>query len=89
MVDTLLHTVFKFGGGEHLASLRKVALPCYLAGQKCTIETNVTESGIPMLSSKKAMKKANMKLDLASDHAEIYGHVVDLKIHLWDIIVFL
>ena len=54
-------------------------LSCYLAGQKCTTETNVTESGIPMLSS----KKANMKLDLASDHAEIYGHLVDLKIHLF------
>ena len=33
-----------------------------------------------MLLSKKAMKKANMKLDLANDKAEIYGQVVHLQI---------
>ena len=33
-----------------------------------------------MLLSKKAMKKANMKLDLANDKAEIYGQAVHLQI---------
>jgi len=72
------NTVFKYGSGERLTSLGKVVLPCYLAGQKCTIETDVIDSEIPMLLSKKAMKKANMKLDLVNDKAEIYGQIVNL-----------
>ena len=72
-------TVFKFGGGERLQSLGKVVVPCYLAGKKCSIETDVILSDIPMLLSKQAMKKANMKLDLANDKAEIYGTTVALQ----------
>ena len=66
-------TVFKFGGGEKMKSIEKLTLPCYLAGKKCTIETDVVESDIPLLMSKSAMKKAGMKLDLVNDRAEIFG----------------
>ena len=72
-------TVYKFGGGERLQSTGKVILPCYLAGQKCTIETDIIESDIPMLLSKSAMKKAGMKLDLVNDKAEVYGKTVNLQ----------
>ena len=72
-------TVFKSGGGEKRTSLQKLTLPCYLAGNKCSIETDVIESDIPLLMSKTAMKKAGMKLDLLNDKAEIFGREVLLQ----------
>jgi len=62
-----------------LQSLGKVVFPCYLAGKKCSIETDVIDSDIPLLLSKTAMKRANMKLDLSNDEAEIYGQSVTLQ----------
>ena len=43
------------------------------------IETDIIDSDIPMLLSKKAIKKAGIKLDLVNNKAEIYGKVVNLK----------
>ena len=72
-------TVFKFGGGERLCSLKKMIIPCYLAGKKCMIETDIVNSDIPLLISKSAMKKAEMKLDVVNDKAEIFGKEVNLE----------
>ena len=70
-----INTVFKFGSGK-MKFIEKLTLPCYLAGKKCTIETDVVESDIPLLMSKSAMKKAGMKLDLVNDRAVIFGEEV-------------
>ena len=37
------NTTYKFGGGEGLKSKGKAVLPCYLAGQKCTVETDIID----------------------------------------------
>ncbi|XP_057310466.1 uncharacterized protein LOC130648431 [Hydractinia symbiolongicarpus] len=72
-------TVFRFGGGERLNSNGKVKIPCNMAGKECEIVTDIVECDIPLLLSKTAMKKADMKLDLVNDTAEISGTLVDLQ----------
>ena len=43
-----------------------------------TLNTDVVPSDIPLLLSRKSMKKANMTLDFKNDSAEIFGNVVQL-----------
>ena len=70
--------VFKFGGGEVLKSIKAVELPCTLAGEKVAIKADVVKSDIPLLLSLASMKKAQVKLDLANDEAEIFGKTISL-----------
>ena len=70
--------VFRFGGGETLRSLGTVRIPGVLAGQRVSINADVVKSDIPLLLSLKAMKKANIKLDIENDEAEIFGKKVPL-----------
>ena len=72
-------TIFKFGGGEKLCSIKKMTIPRYLAGKKCLIETDIDDSDIPLLMIKSAMKKAEMKLDIVNDKAKIFGKEVKLE----------
>lgn len=68
---------FKFGGGERLQSEGFYTIPAVVAGREVFIRTDVVASDIPLLLSMNAMKEAQIKLDMASDSAEIYGvHVV-------------
>ena len=50
-----------------------------LAGKKCLMETDIVDNDIPLLMSKSAMKKAEMKLDVVNDEAEIFGKEVKLE----------
>jgi hypothetical protein len=56
--------VFKFGGGEKLKSRGSYNIPAVLAGKEVTVQTDVVASDIPLLLSKKAMKKARVKFRL-------------------------
>ena len=71
--------IFKFGGGTRLISEGQYEIPATLAGHKVKIRTDVVDSDIPLLLSKAAMKKAQMKLDLVHDTAEIMGEQVTLN----------
>ena len=70
---------FKFGGGEVLKSLSTCEIPAVLAGKNVTINTDVVKSDISLLLSIKSMKKAQIKLDLVNDMAEILGEKVNLN----------
>ena len=71
--------VFKFGNNGKLASQGSYILPCIIAGKTCTIEVDIVKSDIPLLLSKKAMKKAKMKIDLENDTCAIFGKEIELK----------
>ena len=43
------------------------------------METDIVDNDIPLLVSKSAMKKAEMKLDVVNDEAEIFGKEVKLE----------
>lgn len=70
---------FKFGAGSPLHSNRHMEIPAYMVGQRVTIKTDVVDSEIPLLLSKKAMKSARIKLDLENDTAEVLGKEVVLN----------
>ena len=60
-------STFRFGDGKVYESLRKVILPIKIEGIEWRITTDVVECYIPLLISKKSMKKARMKMNLESD----------------------
>ena len=57
----------------------RLSLPCYVGGKRCYVETDVVKSNIPMLLSKKAMKKSQMCLDFGKDTASIGDETISLK----------
>ena len=62
-------STFRFGDGRVYESLKKVVLPIKIAGIEWGIKTDVVECYIPLLISKKSMKKAHMKINLENDTA--------------------
>ena len=71
-------TWFKFGDGVKLQSLKKIRIPCEIAGTRCHIDTDVVACDIPLLFGKPSMKRAEMTLDMVNDTATIF----DRKVHL-------
>ena len=71
-------TWFKFGDGIKLQSLKKIRIPCEIAGTRCHIDTDVVACDIPLLFGKPSMKRAKMTLDMVNDTATIF----DRKVHL-------
>ena len=71
-------TWFKFGDGIKLQSLKKMRIPCEIAGTRCHIETDVVASDIPLLMGKPSMKRAKMTLDMVNDSATIFDRKVKL-----------
>lgn len=71
---------FKFGGGTRLKSQGEYLLPAVIAGREVFVRTDVVDSDIPLLLSREAMKKAEVKLDLVKDTAQIFGKSVSLNL---------
>ena len=72
--------VFRFGGGEKLKSEGEYRIPAVIAGKEVTIKTDVVESDIPLLLSRKSMKVAGVKMDLEHDTANIFGKDISLNL---------
>ena len=72
-------TVFRFGDGVKYKSVKKVKFPVNILGNRASVTSDVVDCSIPLLFSKKAMKRAQMKLDLENDTAIIHGKTVKLK----------
>ena len=70
---------FKFGGGAILPSLMECTVPAQLGDRDVLITTDVVDSDIPLLLSLKSLKRAEVKLDLHRDVAEIFGKEVQLN----------
>ena len=71
---------FTFGNGSAAASLRKVTMPCWMGGRPGMLSTDVIESNIPLLLSKRSMKKNKMKLDFDRDEVTVGGRIIKLKV---------
>ena len=71
--------IFKFGNGETKQFIETITIPCVLAGKYIFIKTDVVDSDIPLLLSKDAMKQVQIKLDLISDTAEVFGTTIMLN----------
>ena len=47
------------------------------------LNTDIVASDIPLLLSRKSMKKANMTLDFKNDHAVIFDQLIQLIVTKW------
>ena len=73
------NSVFTFGDGGMVDSMRKVVIPCYINNKRSTIETDIVKCDIPLLMSHKAMKRGKMIIDFGNDTLEVGNVKVDLK----------
>ena len=80
MVHEDTNTTFKFGDGKSFASLKRILLPCIIGNKKLLIRTDVVKCNVPLLLSKSAMKKAQMKINMVDDSVKIFGF--DYKMEL-------
>ena len=71
-------SMFKFGGDERLQSVKRVLLPCTIAGKNVKISTDVVKSSIPLLMSLDAMKRAKLVWDFARQEVIIFGKKIPL-----------
>ena len=72
--------MFLFGGGNKLRSDGEFCLPAEIAGKEVRIKTDVVQSDIPLLLSRKSMKTAGVKMDLENEPATIFGKEVTLNL---------
>ena len=55
--------VFKFGSRNKLTSVKRVVLPCIVAGFRVNINEDIFDTNILLLLSKSAMEKAKVNLN--------------------------
>ena len=70
--------VFKFGDGKRVESTKQASIPATIGSSKVTISTDIVDSDIPLLLSKRAMKNADTELNFKDDTAMILGEKVNL-----------
>ncbi|CAC5357017.1 unnamed protein product [Mytilus coruscus] len=69
-----------FGGGTRLKSVGEYDLPMCMVGGQVKLKIGVVDSDIPLLLSRSAMKKEEVKMDLENDTAIIIGKEVSLNL---------
>ena len=70
---------FKFGDGIIYKSVKKVKFPVNIIGNRAFVTADVVTCSIPLLFSKKSMKRAQMKLNLEDGVAMVHGKKVKLR----------
>ena len=64
---------FKFGSDHIFCSLHKVKFPATIGKNKIFIETDVIDTNLPLLLSKRAMKTADTQINFVNDTVEMFG----------------
>ena len=64
---------YKFGSGDPICSTKSVTIPCQIAGKNVNIECSIVSARVPMLLSKKSMKRAEMIIDFGKDEVTVFG----------------
>ena len=71
---------FKFGDGEKVCSQQLVRIPALIGQRKIFIETDVVNKNIPLLLSKKSMKKADTELNFRDDTVMMFNQKLNLQV---------
>ena len=72
--------VFKFGDGKRVPSTQQASIPAVIGSSKVMITTDVVDSDIPLLLSKRTMKNAGTELNFNDDTALILGEKIKLRV---------
>lgn len=73
VTESQSNTIFKFGDGNEMRSIKQMKLPARIGDTNINIVTDVVKGDLPLLFSKDAMKKAGTKIDFSKDTIEILG----------------
>ena len=68
----------QFGDGNLFTAIKNVDIPVVLGKQHVMLNTGIVASDIPLLLSRKSMKKADMTLDFKNDNDVVFGESVKL-----------
>ena len=68
---------FRFGDEPVVCSTEKVRIPWEIGHKNCILETEVVDRNIPLLLSKETLKKAQTKIDMATDQITMFGKSVE------------
>lgn len=72
-------STFTFADGVTVPSIKRVTLPGYVGNMCARIVTDVVDCNIPLLLSRRSMKRAAMLINFATDQVKIQGRVIDLQ----------
>ena len=67
VVEESSSSSFRFGDGNRKTGNKYVTIPARIGNEDIMIKTDVTDSDLPLLLSKEAMKKGDVKIDFARD----------------------
>lgn len=73
-------SIFKFGDGKRVISLKQAVIPAVIAGKNIFIRVCIVPSEIPLLLSKASLKRASTQLDLSKDKVTMFGKPI--QVHL-------
>ena len=71
---------FKFGDGEKVCSQQLVKIPAVIGKTSVFIETDIVNKDIPLLLSKKSMKKADTELNFRDDTVTMFNQKLNLQV---------
>ena len=71
---------FKFGDGNKVCSQQLVKIPALIGQTEVFIETDVVDTDIPLLLSKKSMKRAGTELNFRNDTVTMFNPKLDLHV---------
>ena len=69
---------FRFGNGKSLNSEKMVTFPAQIGKEDIMIKSDVIDSDLPLLLSKSAMKKANVKIDFSNDVVNMLNQKINI-----------
>ena len=68
---------FRFGDAPVVCSTEKVRIPLEIGHKNCILKAEVVDRNIPLLLSKETLKKAQTKIDMATDQITMFGKSVE------------
>ena len=70
--------VYRFGNGKLVQAVENKDLPIVMGGEHVMLNTDIVQSDIPLLLSRKSMKRAGMTIDFKNDQAVAFPQKIRL-----------
>ena len=78
VVEKNYSSSFSFKDGNSETANKSVTIPARIGNEDIMIKTDVIENDLPLLLSKEAMKKSDVKIDFARDKVNLLSQNVDI-----------
>ena len=74
------NVVFRFGNAEAQKAIKRVRIPAYLGEKNVRIDIYVIKESVPLLISREAMSKADMRIEYRTNELSIFGIPHPMKV---------